>query len=332
MVKTDVGEKFLDKTYLHKINISKKTIYIITSFAFVLLLDLGSSIFLYKTITDDYNTKLTVLEAKMELTEASLTKQLEQESVRNDEQRKILEDQMLSNFKQLEDSTSKITSELKLDLESQLTTVSQQVEESSSNLEGMIAALNVQSSDFSSIVDEVIKSVVSIKTNNNQQGSGVIFDSLGYILTNKHVISGAGAAVAIDYAGNIYSVQIIGVAKDADLAVLKISSNKTFNSLKFAKDEDVKVGSKVIAIGNPLGLSFTVTEGIISAKDRFIDNTGVGYIQTDVSINAGNSGGPLINSAKKIVGINTLKITETEGLGFAIPSSVAKEIAEQAVN
>ena len=87
----------------------------------------------------------------------------------------------------------------------------------------------------------------------------------------------------------------------------------------------------MIAIGNPLGLSFTVTEGIVSAKGRFIDDTGVGYIQTDVSINPGNSGGPLVNAAKNIVGINTFKITQTEGLGFAIPSNVAESIAKQAL-
>ena len=221
------------------------------------------------------------------------------------------------------------TSKLKLDLESQVSDVSVQLEDKSKELESQIASIDVSSSDFSSIIEDVTKAVVSVKTNRGQ-GSGVIFDSDGLVLTNKHVIDSASQIAVVDYNQKAYPVKIIGTAKNSDLAILEIVSNETFSRLKFASDSEIKVGSKVIAIGNPKGLSFTVTEGIISAINRKIDDTGIGYIQTDVSINSGNSGGPLVNAAKRIVGINTFKLVDSEGLGFAIPSSVAQDIANQA--
>ena len=133
----------------------------------------------------------------------------------------------------------------------------------------------------------------------------------------------------MDSKGNSFPATIVGTATSIDLAVLKIDATVPF--LTFANDADVKVGEKVIAVGSPLGLSFSVTQGIISAVNRKIDGTGIGYVQTDVSINPGNSGGPLVNNQKKIIGINTLKISDTEGLGFAIPASVAKSIGAQAI-
>src|SRR3989344_4408501 len=171
--------------FMKKKGMQKEAAYIIAGFAAVALLMAGSAIFLYKTITDDYTAKLMAVDAKLEIAETALMQQIKEESARNLEQRKLLEKQMISNFRQLEDSITNKTSTLKLDLESQLTAVSQQVEETSSELEGKIAALDVQSSDFSAIVDDVIKGVVSVKTNSGKQGSGVIFDSQGYILTNK---------------------------------------------------------------------------------------------------------------------------------------------------
>ena len=189
---------------------------------------------------------------------------------------------------QLGDVSSSLE-KVKTDTESGLEDISQKVgglEEKSSELEDMLYEIDVQSSDFSSIVEDVVKAVVSVKTDKSQ-GSGVIFNSNGYIITNKHVLTDSSS---------------------------------------------IQVGQRTIAVGNPLGLSFSVTEGIISALNRKIDDTGIGYIQTDVPINPWNSGGPLVNSDKKIVGINTLKILDTEGLGFAIPSNVAKSIADQAVS
>jgi len=253
-------------------------------------------------------------------------------------QMSVLENKTMSNFKKLQDFFNSETTKLKLDLEtnkkatqSEISDISQKVgglEEKSSELDSRISEINVQSSDFSSIANDVIKAVVSVKTSNGQ-ASGVIFDSRGYIMTNRHVVEGVSDIKVYDYNADTYDVEVIGVAKSVDLAVLKIVSNDTFSYLKFEDISNINVGERVIAVGNPLGLSFTVTEGIISALDRNIDSSGVGYLQTDVSINPGNSGGPLVDSSKMIVGINTLKISDTEGLGFAIPCDVAENIAEQ---
>jgi S1-C subfamily serine protease len=243
-------------------------------------------------------------------------------------ERILLEEQMLSNFKTLENTINHETGKIRLDLESQLDDVSSTFTEKNAELDSKITSLNVQSSDFSSIIDDIIKGVVSIKTNSGK-GSGTIIDKEGYIITNKHVIEDASAIFVTDYQGIHYPVHIVSVATNLDLAIVKIESNNTFTALKFASDNDIKVGSKVIAVGNPLGLSFTVTEGIISSRSRIIDSQT--YIQTDVSINPGNSGGPLINSEKRIIGINTLKIGNAEGIGFAIPSYIAQEMAIHAI-
>jgi S1-C subfamily serine protease len=237
----------------------------------------------------------------------------------------LLQNQMLTNFKKLETTINQETGKVKLDLESQLKDVSTKFDEKSIELDDKISSINVQSSDFSGIIDDVIKGVVSVKTNKGS-GSGVIYDQKGYILTNRHVIEDASSVFVVDYEGIRYPATIVAVANNVDLATLKIDKDLSFTALRFANDDEIRVGSKVIAVGNPLGLSFTVTEGIISSKKRMVE--GQIFIQTDVPINPGNSGGPIVNSRKRIVGINTFKFSNSEGLGFAIPSDVAKEFAE----
>jgi S1-C subfamily serine protease len=283
---------------------------------------------LYFAISYDYNQKFSQMETQFHTELGKVQGAFNAKQNQADEERKVLEDQMLNNFKKLEQTINKETSKVKLDLESQLQGVSSKFDEKSSELDSKISSMNVQSSDFSAIIDDVIKAVVSVRTNRGS-GSGVIFDSRGYILTNQHVIDGASSILIIDYEGSKYQGQIVGTSQEVDLAVIRIISDDTFATLRFANEDDLKVGSKVIAVGNPLGLSFTVTEGIISSTDRVIG--GKHFIQTDVSINPGNSGGPLVNSGKKIVGINTFKISDSEGLGFAIPSQVAKNVGEQAL-
>jgi len=300
----------------------------------IAVLVLISNIVLYYKLTTDYNNKLNLLNQKVDTVQDSLVTAIAKERTNNIKQLSSLENKTLSNFKKLQDFFSSETTKLKLDVENVKTQTSselQGISEKVGGLEDKISELHVTSSDFSSIIEDAVKAVVSVKTNLGQ-GSGVIFNSDGYVMTNKHVISGAVRINVVDYDSNVYSVRLIGTAKDADLAVLKIDSNKTFNYLNFADSSSIKLGERVIAVGNPLGLSFTVTEGIISGVDRVIDVSKVPYIQTDVSINPGNSGGPLINSQKEIVGINTFKIINTEGLGFAIPSSVAQGIADQALS
>lgn len=301
---------------------------------------IASNWFTYTKLTEDYTSKLNTLSVLIDEMESDLISKINNEKEFSENQRKLLEEQTMSNFEKLEDVINTETQKIKLDLEttkqstkSELEWISDKVgglEEKSIELDKKVSSINVESLGFSAIINDVIKAVVSVKTNKGQ-GSGVIFDERGYIITNKHVIEGVSTIAVIDYDSNSYPVKVLGTAKNADLAVLKIESDKTFEYLDFEDKRDINVGERVIAIGNPLGLSFTVTEGIISATDRNIDTTGIGYIQTDVSINPGNSGGPLVNIDEKIVGINTLKITNTEGIGFAIPSDVAENIAEQAV-
>jgi len=185
--------------------------------------------------------------------------------------------------------------------------------------------INIQSADFSAIVDDVLVSVVSVATNNGQ-GSGAIISADGYIVTNNHVVEGAAQIKVLAYKGDIYDANLIGSNKDSDIAVLKIDGN--FKALDFGDSNDIRVGEKVIALGNPGGLDFTVTEGIVSAIRQA---NGITYIQTDVPINPGNSGGPLVNKKGEIIGINNFKIRDFEGLGFAIASNIVKDSVDQII-
>ena len=294
----------------------------------------------YENKVEVLNQKIDSLSGQLSLTNSSLSESINQDRKRTDDNLASLESKNLNNFKKLQDYFNSETLKIRLDLEnvkvetaSDLSSVSTQLgslSKKNSELEDKLSEISVTSSDFSSIIEDVVKGVVTIKTNLGQ-ASGVIFDSRGYIITNKHVIEGVSSASIIDYNSKTYSVSLVGVSSSADLAILKINSNDTFNALKFADVNDIKVGTKVIAVGNPLGLSFSVTEGIISGVNRNVDNSGLGYVQTDVPINPGNSGGPLIGADKKIIGINTFKITNTEGIGFAIPANIAKSVADQAV-
>ena len=188
--------------------------------------------------------------------------------------------------------------------------------------------IKIKSADFSAIVDDVLQSTVSIKTN-VWQGSGAIIDRKGYIVTNVHVISGASTVKAVTYSGSTYDVNaLIGYDGQADIAVLKIDA-PDLRAFSFGNSGDVRIGEKVIAAGNPAGLAFTVTEGIVSAFRTF---NGINYLQTDVPINPGNSGGPLINTKGEIVGINNFKAGGFEGLGFAISSNNVKGVVNKIIS
>lgn len=173
-------------------------------------------------------------------------------------------------------------------------------------------------------------------------GSGIIYNTEGYIITNYHVVSyyDSYENVTIDVTlsdGREFPAEFIGGDKNNDLAIIKIESDDTLVPAKFGKSSDLKVGAVVLAIGNPLGIEFagSVTLGIVSAVDRTIDkeNTADSMIQTDAAINPGNSGGALVNTNGEVVGITTLKVsdTEVEGLGFAIPIDYASPIISNLV-
>jgi serine protease Do len=163
-------------------------------------------------------------------------------------------------------------------------------------------------------------------------GSGVIISKDGYILTNNHVVEGAKEVTVTLANKKEYKARVVGRDPKTDLAVLKIEAKKPLPAAAMGDSEQLKVGDWVVAIGNPFGLSHTVTSGIVSAKGRVI---GAGpyddFIQTDASINPGNSGGPLFNMSGEVVGINTAIIPYGQGIGFAIPVNTAKPLIPQLV-
>ena len=167
------------------------------------------------------------------------------------------------------------------------------------------------------------------------QGSGFIISADGYILTNNHVVGESDKVTVTLNDGREFEAKIIGTDPDSDVAVIKIDA-KNLPYLETADSDKLKVGEWVLAIGNPFGLSHTVTAGIVSAKGR----SGVGittyedFIQTDAAINPGNSGGPLLNLDGKVVGINSAILSRSGGnmgIGFAIPINMAKNVYEQLV-
>ena len=167
-------------------------------------------------------------------------------------------------------------------------------------------------------------------------GSGFIIDSTGIVVTNNHVIQGAEDIVVSVNGSEDYQAKVIGKDPYMDLAVLQIESDEKFIPVNFGDSDKARVGDWVIAIGNPYGLGGTVTKGIISSRNRDIGLTRYDdFIQTDASINQGNSGGPLFDLDGKVIGINTAIIAPGRsgsiGIGFAIPSNSASKVIEQLI-
>lgn len=175
------------------------------------------------------------------------------------------------------------------------------------------------SEDFSKIVQEVIPSVVTIKTDLNQ-GTGFIVSEDGFIVTNSHVILGGNEVTTLNYKQESFQTTFIGYDTELDLALLKITG--TFDPVKLIDNSNlVQIGGKVIAIGNPLGLQFSVSQGIVSGVHRQGPNGLNVYIQTDAALNPGNSGGPLINSKGEVIGINNFRSSSGDSLGFALEAN-----------
>ncbi|XPV68925.1 MAG: Do family serine endopeptidase [Halarcobacter sp.] len=167
-------------------------------------------------------------------------------------------------------------------------------------------------------------------------GSGVIISKDGYIITNNHVVENADEiSVTIGDNPKEYNARVIGKDSDSDLAVIKIEGNN-FKAIEFGYSTDLKVGDLIFAIGNPFGIGTTVTQGIISAlnKDHVGINRYENFIQTDASINPGNSGGALVDSRGALIGINSAIISKSggnNGIGFAIPISMVKDVAKKLI-
>src|SRR3954470_3656612 len=167
----------------------------------------------------------------------------------------------------------------------------------------------------------------------NSLGSGFIIDTAGVVVTNNHVIADADEINVILNDGTKIKADLVGVDKKTDLAVLKFKPPKPLIAVKFGDSEKLRLGEWVIAIGNPFSLGGSVTAGIVSARNRDISQGPYdSYIQTDASINRGNSGGPLFNLEGEVVGVNTLIISPTGGsigLGFAVPSKTVSVVVDQ---
>ena len=167
--------------------------------------------------------------------------------------------------------------------------------------------------------------------NTSGSGSGVIIDAEGHIITNNHVI-GDATELEVRFSDRSKLIaQVVGKDPDTDLAVLKVTADHPLPSAKFGDSSTVRVGQWVLAVGSPFGLDRTVTLGVVSGIGRENINLSryENFIQTDASINPGNSGGPLFNLRGEIIGINTAIINFAQGIGFAIPSNMAKQVLQQ---
>lgn len=214
------------------------------------------------------------------------------------------------------------------------------ITKNSADLTMQMASSNRPELDFNEIYEKCAPSVVGIKSMVGDSpdyygwGSGVIVSADGYILTNTHVIDGAEWAKVVLFDGSEYDAKLIGYDAQSDIALIKIDA-EDLAAAEFSSSSSLRVGDSVAAIGNPLSpdLRLTMTRGIVSALNRQISYNGtvMSLIQTDASINEGNSGGPLFNSKGQVIGITNMKMvsdygSRVEGLGFAIPSDTVAAI------
>ena len=217
------------------------------------------------------------------------------------------------------------------------------------NLVSSTSTIERKPDSVAGIAARVLPSVVSIETvtsDGGGTGSGFVIDANGYLLTNNHVVADATLIKVTLNDGREFTAKILGRDESYDLAVLKISATG-LKALQFGDSEKVQVGDAVVAFGSPLGLSGTVTQGIISAKDRPVtagDDAGassfISALQTDAAINPGNSGGPLVDATGSVIGVNSAiaslgssfgSQSGSIGLGFAIPINQARKTADQLI-
>ena len=239
------------------------------------------------------------------------------------------------------------------DLDENIIQMQNQIDENQLQVQNQIDEINnlmLKESKVLSVMDIFEKAepgVVRVNTLRNQTindaggvGSGFVFDKMGHIITNAHVIEGSTKTVVTFLDGRSYNAEIIGIDEYTDIGVIKVNADlKLLKPLSLGDSSNLKVGEQIAAIGNPFGLSGSMTSGIISQMGRLLPS-GAGYsipdvIQTDAAINPGNSGGPLLNMRGDIVGINTaIQSTTGEftGVGFAIPSKTVAKIVPTLIN
>jgi len=290
----------------------------VLAISIVLLLIVSIGLILY------YNNKINTLSENVISLNKEILKELNQmnESLKGDisslDENLTMEiglvDTNLRNFKTQNEGEINTLSNL-------IDEIEKQSEIQLGELKEELKSIRVKSKDFTAIIEDVLQSVVSVGTNKGL-GSGAVIDDRGFIVTNYHVIDGASIIRVLTYDNEVYDAALVGFNDVVDVAVLKVDTS--LDNLRFGDSDDVDVGERVIALGNPAGLSFTVTEGIVSAVHRTGPNNLNIYLQTDVPINPGNSGGPLVDTNSRIIGLNNFKAAGFEGLGFAIESNSVK--------
>lgn len=221
-----------------------------------------------------------------------------------------------------------------------------------------VKVLSAMSDEFARLSAAVLPSVVSVTTKTVRRGqtawhpffgvvagrsqvipglgSGAIISKEGHVITNYHVIADVSEVMITTNDNKKYPARILNYSRERDIALLKIenSGGREFTPLAFADSDKAKVGQIVFAVGNPFGLSGTVTQGIISARDRHLSDSQMDYLQTDTVINPGNSGGPLVNILGEIVGINVAifqgdeNVRAWQGVGLAVPAKDAKRVVD----
>ncbi len=220
-----------------------------------------------------------------------------------------------------------------------------------------VKILSAMNDEFAKLSAAVLPSVVSVTTKTVRRGqtawhpffgvvsgraqiipglgSGAIISKQGLVITNYHVIADVSEVIVTTNDNKQYPARVLGAHKERDIALLKIDSkNNDFPALNFANSDEARVGQLVFAVGNPFGLSGTVTQGIISARDRHLSDSQLDYLQTDTVINPGNSGGPLVNIRGQIIGINVAiyrgdeNVRAWQGVGLAVPANDAKMVVD----
>lgn len=220
-----------------------------------------------------------------------------------------------------------------------------------------VKILSAMNDEFSKLSAAVLPSVVSVTTKTVRRGqtawhpffglvsgraqvipglgSGAIISKEGHVVTNYHVIADVSEVIVTTNDNQKYAASILGASIERDIALLKIQgAKKDFPALSFANSDQAKVGQIVFAVGNPFGLSGTVTQGIISARDRHLSDSQLDYLQTDTVINPGNSGGPLVNIRGEILGVNVAiyrgdeSVRAWQGIGLAVPANDAKSVID----
>jgi S1-C subfamily serine protease len=275
----------------------KSKVYLVVIITVILVMQTGFIIYQYESIktldnqVGSIDSSVNSLEQELGLTKTQLQGEID------------------NKYTQQQGDISKLTADV-IKTQEDLQAQSEQLKKIKSSV----------SDDFSRVIDDTIGGVVSVVTDVSQ-GSGFIISKDGYVITNYHVISGAKRISVVPYQNSAKTVELIGYDLNMDVALLKINGNYT--PLVFGNSDDAQIGEKVIAMGNPFGLSFSVTEGIISSLHRTGSNGLEVYLQTDVPLNPGNSGGPLINKQGEVIGINNFKLGQAESLGFALESNQA---------